>query len=147
MRTIKLMITILFLLFMANVAAAETAATSPAANAQQTATFYTENKTAIIVTADHPEFVVKLQSNRSTGYSWFLRAYDTNFIKPVKHVYEAAANKKLMGAPGYEWWTFHVKPAAFAVPMQTLIRFVYARPWEADQQAKQIVFSVSTNKH
>jgi inhibitor of cysteine peptidase len=144
MRNINKIFAMLLILFAVNsvVAGTKSSATEQAANV------YTENKAAVIVLSDHPEFTIKLQSNPSTGYTWFLRSYDANLLQPTKHVYEASANKKLMGAPGYEIWTFHVKQAGFTVPMQTFIRFVYARPWESDQQAKQIVFSVTThNKH
>ena len=105
---------------------------------------YTEDKLGIAITADHPQFVVKLKSNPSTGYSWFLRDLDTNLITAVKHEYLPAADRKLMGAPGFEVWTFRMKPAAFQVPQQTLIRIVYARPWEGVEQAAQVVFRVST---
>jgi predicted secreted protein len=140
MRNIHKIVGILSILFAVSQV---TAAIEPAAT-EQTPTVYTENKTAIIVLADHPQFTIKLQSNKTTGYSWFLRSYDMNLLQPIKHVYEAATDKKLMGAPGYEIWTFRVKPAGLTVPMQTFIRFVYARPWESDQQGKQVVFSVTT---
>lgn len=105
---------------------------------------YTEDKLGISVTADKPQFIIKLHSNPSTGYSWFLREYDDKIIVPVKHSYEAAKNK-LVGAPGVDVWTFRVKASAFTVPQQTVIRFVYARPWEGGDQSKQIAFRVTTS--
>ncbi len=107
-------------------------------------TIYTEDKTAIRVAANEPSFIIKLKSNPTTGYSWFLRSYDVNYMQPVKHGFEGPSDKKLLGAPGYELWTFKVKPSAFVVPVQTTIRFVYARPWETDDKARQVVFLVST---
>jgi len=107
---------------------------------------YTEDKPAAVVQANQPEFSIKLKSNPTTGYSWYLRSYDANLVQPVKHVYEAPANKKLIGASGYEIWTFRVKANGFLVPMQTAIRFVYTRPWEANGQAKQVVFEVATQQ-
>jgi inhibitor of cysteine peptidase len=113
--------------------------------AAQAPTVYTQDKQAISVSDNNPEFVIQLKSNATTGYSWFLRDYDAKLIQPIKHVYEAPANKKLMGAPGLEVWTFKAKPAAFAVPQQTMIRFVYTRPWDADSsQSTQLVYSVTT---
>ncbi len=109
------------------------------------ASVYTEDKTAVIVTADKTEFVIKLKSNPTTGYSWFLRDYDADMLEPVSHVFEAPANKKLMGAPGYQLWTFRAKSEAFIVPQETMIRFVYIRPWEAVDGSKQVVFSVVTH--
>ena len=107
---------------------------------------YTEDKPAIRVEAKNPEFAIRLQSNPTTGYSWYLQSYDANVVQPVKHVYEPPANKKLIGAPGSEVWTFRVKPSGFVVPMQTLIHLVYARAWEMNGQAKQVVFQVTTGR-
>ncbi len=109
------------------------------------ATIYSEDKTAIQVTASDPVFTIKLKSNPTAGYSWFVRSYDENFVQPVKHSFVPPANKKLLGAPGYEVWTFKVKPAGFVVPVQTVIRLVYARPWETTDQAKQLVFLITTD--
>ena len=104
---------------------------------------YSEDKTNITVTVQQPEFVLKLKSNPTTGYSWFLQEYNSNLITPVKHFFQAPA-KGLMGAPGFELWTFRVKPAGFAVPQQTTIRMVYARAWESKDSETQVVFRVST---
>lgn len=105
---------------------------------------YNEQKTSILVTADQPEFSIKLKANPTTGYSWFLRECNTRYLEPVKHSFQPPENKKLIGAPGYELWTFKVKPEAFNVPHQTPLRFVYARPWEKSDQSTGIVFWVST---
>lgn len=105
---------------------------------------FTEDKTGITVTADQPQFTIKLKSNPTTGYLWFLRDYDHNLLTPLKHVFEANTDKKLMGAPGYEIWVFKMKPTAFIVPQQTVIRLIYSRPWDGDDQSKQIAFRVST---
>lgn len=105
---------------------------------------FTEDKQAIVITKDDPRFILKLKSNPTTGYSWFLREYNSNLIEPIKHGTETPANKKLMGAPGYELWTFRMKPAGFIVPQQTTVRFVYARPWETADNSTQVMFKVST---
>jgi inhibitor of cysteine peptidase len=106
---------------------------------------YTENKLAIQVSAHQPQFVIKLKSNRTTGFSWFLVGYNPNLIEPLKHVYQPPTSQ-LVGAPGYDVWTFNAKPAAFTVPRQTTIAFVYARPWEkVTNQKPNLVFQVSTS--
>lgn len=105
---------------------------------------YTEKNTNFLVAATAPQFTIKLKSNPTTGYSWFLRDYDTHLIKLVKHQYVAGANKKMIGAGGYELWTFRVLPAGFIAPQQTLVRLVYSRPWEGAETGTQLVFSVST---
>ena len=105
---------------------------------------YTQDKTAITMTASNPQFTIKLISNPTTGYSWFLREYHPYFLEPVSHQFKSAEYKKLIGAPGYELWTFRVKPSAFKVPQQTVIRFIYTRPWENASRVQQVVFRVST---
>jgi len=108
---------------------------------------YTDAKPTAMITSAQPTFIIKLKANPTTGYSWFLRGYDSNLLTPVKHVFEAPKNtKKLVGAPGYELWTFHVKPAGFTVPRQTMIRFVYARPWESNNTSTTVVFTLMTSQ-
>lgn len=107
---------------------------------------YTDAKPAVMVAAHQPQFVIKLKSNPTTGYSWFLRDYDATRIQAVKHVFVASEDKKLVGASGHQLWTFRVKPSAFVVPQQMMIRFAYARPWEAADNTTQVVFSVTTSE-
>ncbi|RDI48738.1 hypothetical protein AQULUS_08980 [Aquicella lusitana] len=106
-------------------------------------TVYTEDKQNITVDRAHPEFTIKLKSNPTTGYAWFLREYDANLISPVKHSFQKP-EQNLMGAPGYEIWTFRVKPQGFLVPQQTTIRMIYARPWQGADSSTQLVFRVTT---
>ncbi len=103
---------------------------------------YTEESSGIAVTADSSQFIIKLKANPTTGYAWFLREYDDRLLTPVKYEFTAAQNK-LVGAPGIAVWTFKAKKPAFVVPQQTVLRFVYARPWEGDDQSKQIAFRVN----
>lgn len=108
---------------------------------------YTEKNPNIAVLSSHPQFEIKLSSNPTTGYSWFLQEYNARLLEPVKHVYQAPENKNgLVGAPGFERWTFRVKSASFVVPQQTKIRFVYVRPWETADSVKQQVFTVTIRK-
>lgn len=107
---------------------------------------FTEKDSAFIITQRDPQFTIQLKSNPTTGYTWFLKSYDHHFIVPTKHVFQANTHKKLIGAPGYELWSFTVKPNAFAVPHQTTIEFSYARPWEREQNSTLLVFRVSTSK-
>lgn len=103
---------------------------------------YTEDKLSVMVSKDQPQFVIRLKANPTTGYNWFLGEYDAKLITPLKHKYEAP-NTKLIGAPGYDVWTFAVKPTAFTVPQMTKIHFTYVRPWEVHEQGKQVVFNVA----
>ena len=128
---LRYLITIILAAFISGIAVAEP-------------TVYLQNKPNVVVTADQPTFTIKLASNPTTGYSWFLREYHPTFLTPVRHKFEPASNKALMGAPGFELWTFHVKREAFVVPQQTILRFVYVRPWEAPGRTQQVVFRVSS---
>lgn len=119
--------------------------TSKTANAKD-AIVYTENKQNIFIDASHPDFTIKLKSNPTTGFSWFLREYNPNLITPMQHSF-IKPDEKLIGAPGYELWSFHVKSPAFTVPHQTLIRLVYTQPWQSnDTTATQLLFRVSTQQ-
>jgi predicted secreted protein len=105
---------------------------------------YTEKQQNITVTASHPEFTLKLKSNPSTGYSWSLGEYDAKLITPLKHNYHQSTSA-LIGASGFERWTFRVKPQAFAVPQQTNIAMVYARPWQKKETSTPLIFHVTTS--
>jgi len=135
MRILKKWLSLLLMCFLPGLAMAATTSV-PAV--------YTEDKPVATILPDQPVFSIKLKSNPTTGFLWYLRSYDANVLEPVKHTFEPAANKKLIGAPGYEIWTFRVKPNGFVVPMQTFIRFVYGRSWETNSQANQFVFQVTT---
>jgi inhibitor of cysteine peptidase len=131
MRRINLLM-FMFIFFMSSIFASETIPT------------YTQDKTGFSVSVQNKEFIIKLKSNPTTGYTWFLTDYNAGLLEPVKQVFEAAANKKMIGASGYELWTFRMKPSAFVVPQQTLIRFVYSRPWEQSEPGQVETFRVTT---
>lgn len=105
---------------------------------------YTKKKNHIVVTQAQPQFSIQLKSNPTTGFSWFLRDYNPQFIQPLSHHFEAGHDTPLIGAPGYEIWTFKVKTPAFTVPLQTPIHFIYARPWEKAKTSTEITFWIAT---
>lgn len=97
-------------------------------------TSYADLKTpakVISVSAEQPEFSIKLPSNRTTGYRWYFRgiAHHQGLIEPVSVKYNAPVSE-LAGAGGTEVWKFKVLPKAFTVPLRLKLRFVYARAWE-----------------
>lgn len=102
---------------------------------------YNNDKTNIIVTPHQTEFTIKLKSNPSTGFSWFLREYNANLITPMKHRYQAGESN-LIGASGYELYTFRVKGSAFTVPQASAIRFAYMRPSQGLENSTQTAFLV-----
>lgn len=115
---------------------------SNASLAAESTEYYTEDKPNIMVSKDHPQFTLKLKSNPTTGYSWYLREYNSRVITPIKQSFEPS-KQQLIGAPGYEFWTFKVKPDGFVVPQQMMIRMIYARPFSTDG-GTQVIFRVST---
>ena len=69
-------------------------------------------------------FSITLTSNRTTGYSWALEDPLNQAIVYRSKRY-IAPGKTMLGAPGWEIWTFSaVKPG------KVLISMKYARPWE-----------------
>lgn len=119
----------------------------PVYAANNTNSFYTAEKPNISVASDQPQFVIKLKSNPSTGYSWFLRDYNANLITPIKREIDNPTKNspiKIVGAPVYEIWTFKVNAAAFIVPQQTTLKLAYARPWENLDQVQPVTFAIST---
>jgi inhibitor of cysteine peptidase len=71
-------------------------------------------------------FVIKLESNPTTGYSWSLAESDSKVVKQVSSVYEPEKTApNIVGSGGTEVWTFK----AFAKG-ETKLTFNYARPWE-----------------
>lgn len=133
----------LFLCPLTQAQSTDSAPTTPAATIPAPANLYGEDKLNITVDNKHPEFTIQLKSNPTTGYAWFLREYDNTLLQPVKHNFKGA-NTKLMGAGGFEYWTFRVLPAGFSVPQQMLIKFVYTRPWQSNADGREVVFQVST---
>ena len=93
---------------------------------------FTDAQKPIIVKKSHPLFTIILQSNPTTGFSWTLKNFDNSLIKPVKRAYVTTAPRGLMGAGGYEKWTFEAKPESFVVPQTTSITLIYSRSWELE---------------
>lgn len=96
---------------------------------------FSSPNTPIKVQANQTEFTLTLQSNPSTGYSWFLTEYDNQLITSVSHQF-IAPDSKLIGAPGYEIWTFKLTPTAFVVSQSTTVVMEYARPWDKSSGSK-----------
>ena len=104
---------------------------------------FTDPTKAIVVKKSQPFFSVMVQANPTTGYSWSLKNYDANLITPIRHRFYPPKGKKLLGVPGYEKWTFKMKPKAFVVSHLTSITLVSLRPWD-NQGSKVIDFRVVT---
>jgi len=84
----------------------------------------------ILVSKKNPEFSLQLPANPTTGYLWLLKGnYNANLIEPVKQIYRVN-NNKLIGSPGFDTWTFRVKPLALIVPTILQLNLIYTRSWE-----------------
>jgi inhibitor of cysteine peptidase len=87
-------------------------------------------------------FIVTLDSNKTTGYSWNLSAIsDTAVIQKVSDEYIAPeqTDPPLMGQGGQEVWTFEALAAGTAT-----ISMKYIRPWEAEAEPAE-TFEITVN--
>jgi predicted secreted protein len=88
-------------------------------------------KNKIVVTSEKPEFSIVLKSNPTTGYTWRVAQMDALIIKNTGHTY-VAPNSKLMGASGYDVWTFKaIYPTTYKFRVNQVGHVVmeYKRPW------------------
>lgn len=93
-------------------------------------------KEKIVVSQKQPTFTITLQSNPTTGFSWKLGKYDSKLVSFVSQQHVTPKNKKLMGAPGYDVWTFKAIKATYRVNQVGHITLIYARPWTKDGATK-----------
>lgn len=72
---------------------------------------------------------IKLESNPTTGYSWFLSdKFDSAIVSVTGPIYmESKNNKELVGAGGYEIFTIKAISKG-----KTSIILNYKRPWEEE---------------
>jgi predicted secreted protein len=81
------------------------------------------------------EFIVSLDSNPSTGYTWdFNKDLDDKLLAletDKAYISDATANDNIVGQGGKTCWKFKALQAG-----TTEIEFRYARPWESVQPAK-----------
>ncbi|MAZ77097.1 MAG: hypothetical protein CMF39_00275 [Legionellaceae bacterium] len=87
-------------------------------------------------------YTLRLPSNPSTGYSWFLVGYDHDLLTLKSHQY-IKAQGKVVGAPGISVWQFTVAKAAYQAPRLGHVTLVYARPWELPQAQPQTFYFVT----
>jgi predicted secreted protein len=89
------------------------------------------------ITINEPgEFLVKIESNLTTGYSWSLQKPTDETLVKFKGIKEpdveddeeeGSAERPLLGAPSYETFVFEALQ-----PGKTEILLKYHRPWEKD---------------
>lgn len=99
----------------------------------------------IVVSQRLPIFTITLKSNPTTGYSWnWIRTKEaTNMFTLISHHFFPPQNKHLVGAPGYEIWTFKAKKTGYRVAQVAHIKMEYARPWEKNKKDSHVeIFTV-----
>ena len=84
-------------------------------------------------------FVIELDSNPTTGYSWSLAKAEPNIVEKVSSVYQPRRTaERLVGSGGTEIWTFKAIAKG-----QTTLTFEYRRPWEkGTPPAKEETYTV-----
>lgn len=108
---------------------------------------YTDPARAITVTADNPEFTIRLKSNPTTGYRWYLKASSNTWLKVITEEYNPG-HSSLVGASGEETWHFKVLPQALNARMLLSIEFVSIQPWnmKGDNNTTQTFYVVTEPK-
>lgn len=99
---------------------------------------YTESDQTIEIGLNQ-EFIIALNSNRTTGYSW-QATYDRGMLELVKKTYKLseAANQGAAGAGGVEYFRFKTLNIG-----ETEIMLVYKQVWrETTPEDKTKVFDV-----
>ena len=73
-------------------------------------------------------FIIRLESNPTTGYSWNLPEIPSEIVQKISNVYEPEkTNGNIVGSGGTEIWTFKAISKG-----NITLTFQYARPWEKD---------------
>jgi predicted secreted protein len=82
--------------------------------------------------------IVRLASNRTTGYSWALLSSGADALTRLASEYtQVVGAEGKPGADGVESWYFHAKGAG-----QQELRFEYRRPWERDAATKTTNYTI-----
>jgi inhibitor of cysteine peptidase len=91
-----------------------------------------------INTGVNQEFVIALDSNPTTGYSW-QESYDESMLELVAKSYEPGkqAQQGVVGAGGVEYFQFKALKAG-----KIEITLVYQRPWE-EEPIDQKMFTIN----
>ncbi|MBM4270711.1 MAG: protease inhibitor I42 family protein [Deltaproteobacteria bacterium] len=84
------------------------------------------------------QFIITVESNRTTGYQWQLAGVPDSAVVQLENVEYRVSNTGLVGAGGMEVWRFKALG-----PGKTAIAIKYVRPWEKDvPPVKHLQFTV-----
>ena len=97
---------------------------------------YTDSAQTINISTNQT-FIIALDSNPTTGYSWQAN-YDESLLELVGKSYETneQANQGVVGAGGVEYFQFKALKAG-----KTEVTLVYQRPWE-EEPIDQKIFTI-----
>ncbi len=113
-------------------------------NGALAAQHYADPSKPIFVSRRQSRFTIRLPANRTTGYAWYLVEYNSVLIKPLKYRYKKLDTKRI-GSGGYAIWTFTGLSNFLKVPQMTLVKLVYAQPWNW-QQGKQVTLQIFSQR-
>lgn len=106
-------------------------------------TAITDLKKPVHLRAGQPSLTLRLPSNATTGYSWFLGCFDHHLLTLKAHRYIAPKSMGAVGVGGVEEWIFAVSKAAYLAPQKTEIHLQYMRGWELPTNPEMVVTIVS----
>ncbi|MEI8349296.1 MAG: protease inhibitor I42 family protein [Candidatus Omnitrophota bacterium] len=88
----------------------------------------TRSPVEIITIEPGNRFMIKLESNRTTGFQWQLgQPLDKSKLQLLRTEY-ITSNPKIIGGEGKEVWVFKA-----LAPGRAVIVFKYVRPWEKEE--------------
>jgi inhibitor of cysteine peptidase len=108
-------------------------------NNKQTASIKLADDSGKIEINSGESFMIKLESNPTTGYLWNLAKPESDIIKKIDDVYKPAKTTgNVVGSGGTEEWTFKAIAKG-----ETKLIFQYIRPWEKDKQPeKETIYTI-----
>lgn len=100
------------------------------------ATKHNPRGSACTLSSSQPSCQIELAANPTTGYGWMAH-YDQALLK-AKRSYKKPETDRI-GAGGHDIWTFTATSQALHAntTQKTLVRMIYARPWEHNKKPAQ----------
>lgn len=117
---------------------------SPVIEAQQPTKFIpTDPNQSIMLPSAKSEFSLTLPANPTTGYTWHIASYDDHLVTVTGHKFFPPSSQ-IVGAGGFDVWTFKVSPSALVAPHLLKIKMVYGRSWDIRETGQEKEFFVIT---
>ena len=101
------------------------------------------SETSYLVNSNSPLISIPLESNRTTGYNWYLEEYNEKLIQPITSYYDSDTNSRqsgMVGTPGVTTWKFTILEPAFQVPTVTKIVLRYAKSWNQSSSITKTIW-------